>query len=253
MRVSGCGNQGRMELKELIDLFWAKYAELKTAVETGQERSLVRLDREVEALLERIFEQTATNALEIQMQFLVAIELLKKEAEDRCCVLRHAENLQRVVERHLLPGAGSELLPRLAQLSSLALTVQASARDNSIDIAMLENLPDRAAIISQDYRYLFSNRANAVALNVEQEQINGRHIGEFIGLHRFVQGFKDKLDRAFAGEPVEYTYADQSDGRTRVMRCRMSPYRGPQDAHLVGALLMMEEIADRRQPRPTAA
>ncbi|CAN7478641.1 PAS domain-containing protein [Rhizobium sp. LjRoot30] len=240
-------------MKELIDLFWAKYAELKMAVETGQERSLVKLDREVEALLERIFEQTATNALEIQMQFLVAIELLKKEAEDRCCVLRHAENLQRVVERHLLPGAGSELLPRLAQLSSLALTVQASTREDAIDIAMLENLPDRAAIISPDYRYLFSNKANAVAHEMLQEQINGCHIGEFVGLHRFVQGFKDKLDRAFAGEAVEYTYAEQVDGRTRVMRCRMSPYRGPQDAHLVGALLMMEEIADRRQPRPTAA
>lgn len=230
-------------MRDLIDLFWLKYAQLKHAIEESDEQAVPAFDREVESLLEAIFARQASNALEIQMQFMVAIELLKKESDDSCCVLRHAENLQRVVERHIMPGSLSELASVISGNRTVFLPDRASNGD--LDVTLLESLPNRVAVISADYRYLFTNSANAGALGREPADIMGGHIGEFVGLHRFIQGMRERLDRCFAGEIVDYTYADQVGDRTVVIRCRLSPYYSA-SAELIGALLLMEEIADRR-------
>ena len=240
-------------MRDLVDLFWVKYGQLKRAVDNGEETAVVVMDREVDFLLESIFERQAANVLEIQMQFLVAIELLKKEAEDRCCVLRHTKNLQRVLERHILPSAASDVMQAALDLAPETTAELDSPGDQGLlDVALLESLSNRVAVITPDYRYLFTNSANAMALEREPSQIVGRHIGEFIGLHRFVQGVKATLDRCFAGEIADFTYADQVNGRTVVIRSRISPYYA-MSGELVGALVLMEEIADRRQSQSSAA
>nr|WP_316654581.1 PAS domain-containing protein [uncultured Gellertiella sp.] len=234
-------------MKDLIDIFWFKYAQLKKAVGELDEASIDILDREVESLLDSIFAREASNGIEIQLQFLVAIELLKREAQDACCVLRHAENLQKVVERHIIPGQIGGFAPDMLENSvAPVLSAVDAFAGRGIDVALLDSLSNRVSVIAPDYRFVFTNETNASALSRAPEELLGRHIGEFIGLHRFVQGFKEKLDRCFGGEISDYTYADQMSGRTVVIRSRLSPYYAP-DSVLIGALLVMEELPDRRQ------
>ncbi|MBB4066968.1 PAS domain-containing protein [Gellertiella hungarica] len=234
-------------MKELIDLFWTKYSQIKKAVGDLDEQSIGILDREVESLLDSIFAREASNAVEIQMQFQLALELLKRESEDACCVLRHAENLHKVVERHIIPGHVGQFTPddldRSVAPERVAVDAVVAA---DLDVSLLESLSNRVSVVAPDYRFVFTNEANAVALHRKPEELLGRHVGEFIGLHRFVQGLKERLDRCFAGEIVDYTYADQMGGRTVVIRTRLSPYYASNSV-LIGALLVTEELPDRRQ------
>lgn len=239
-------------LKDLIDLFWTRYARLKRAVAAGDEQMLGGIDRDVESLLEAIFEHKATNAIEVQMQVGLAIELLKVEAEDRSCVLRHADNLQRIVERHLRPRPISDLYHHVVDAAPVTVTSRSRAERGLLDITMLDRLPNRVCVISTDYRYLYCNENDARSWDRRPEELNGVHIGEVIGLHRFSQGFKERLDNTFLGETVDYTFAEAVGDRTRVLRCRLSPYRSP-SSRVIGALVLMEEIADRRQPGNRAA
>lgn len=238
---------GDADLKELIDLFWTKYSQIRKAVGELDEQSIAILDREVESLLDTIFAREAANAVEIQMQFLLAIELLRRESEDACCVLRHAGNLHKVVERHIIPGHVGPFTPDDLDRSVAPerIAVDASV-ESGIDVSLLESLSNRVSVVAPDYRFVFTNEANATALNRAPEELLGRHVGEFIGLHRFVQGLKERLDRCFNGEIVDYTYADQIRDRTVVIRTRMSPYYAPNSV-LIGALLVAEELPDRRQ------
>ena len=234
-------------MKELIDLFWVKYGQLKKAVGQVDEQAINLLDREVESLLETIFQRQAANAVEIQMQFLVALELLRRESQDSSCVLRHAENLQKVVERHIIPNkVGNLSAEEMEQSVAPVLSAVDPVAGAALDVSLLEKLSDRVSVIAPDYRFVFTNEQNASAFNRNPSELLGRHIGEFVGLHRFVQGFKEKLDRCFAGEISDYTYADQMAGRTVVIRSRISPYYGSNSV-LIGALIVMEELPDRRQ------
>jgi PAS domain-containing protein len=234
-------------LKELIDLFWVKYGQLKKAVGQVDEQAIDRLDREVESLLETIFQRQAANAVEIQMQFLVALELLKRESEDSGCVMRHAANLQRVVERHIIPNqVGNLSADEIEQSVAPVLSAVDPVAGSALDVKLLESLSDRVSVIAPDYRFVFTNEQNAAAFKRQPAELLGRHIGEFVGLHRFVQGFKERLDRCFAGEISDYTYAEQMGGRTVVIRSRISPYYGGNKG-LIGALVVMEELPDRRQ------
>lgn len=234
-------------MKELIDLFWVKYGQLQKAVGQVDELAIDAIDREVESLLESIFQRQAANAVEIQMQFLVAIELLRRESEDKCCVLRHAANLQRVVERHIIPNqVGNLSADEMEQSVAPVLSAVDPVAGAAIDVGLLESLSDRVAVIAPDYRFVFTNEQNASAFRRSPSELLGRHVGEFVGLHRFVQGLKERLDRCFAGEISDYTYADQFAGRTVVIRSRISPYYG-ENSMLIGALVVMEELPDRRQ------
>ena len=74
----------------------------------------------------------------------------------------------------------------------------------------------------------------------------GRHIVEFIGIQRFEQRVKSYLDRCFAGEVVDYTFAKTVDARTVVVRCRLTPCMSS-TGKLIGAILVIQEHADRRR------
>ncbi len=107
-------------------------------------------------------------------------------------------------------------------------------------------MPDRIAVVTTDYRYLYSNPANAAYLDMRPMDLIGRHIVEFIGIQRFEQGVKAKLDTCFSGQVVEYSFNKTLDGRTVVVRCRMTPcYSGA--GKLFGAILILQETADRRR------
>jgi len=237
-------------LEALIDLFWAKYADLRQAIERNDAEATNALDRELDPLLLAIFSSQGKDAASIQAQFRFALDLLNEEADDRGCVRRNGHLLQMLVERYLVPDQNLPANRRpSAESSDVAIIADATA-DGFLDDALLNRISDRIVVIAPGYRIFYSNETNARRFDVPRDQLIGRHFAEFVGIHRFQNEFKPTLDRCFAGESISLTYADQIEGQTVVIRCRMSPCVSG-SSQLIGALLVMQETADRRR-RPAA-
>nr|WP_250810580.1 PAS domain-containing protein [Neorhizobium tomejilense] len=237
-------------MEALIDLFWSKYADLRRAVERNDDDATASLDRELDPLLLAVFSSQSKDPASIQAQFRFALDLLNEEADDRGCVRRNGHLLQMLVERYVVPETGLSA-NRRPEPEALDHGVIADATaDGFLDDALLNRISDRIVVIAPGYRIFYSNETNARRLDLARDALIGRHFAEFVGLHRFKNDFKPSLDRCFAGESISLTYADQTDGQTVVVRCRMSPCVSG-SSQLIGALLVMQETADRRR-RPAA-
>ncbi len=236
-------------LDALIDLFWAKHADLRQAVEQNDVATVAALDRDLDPLMLVIFTNKVDDPKGIEAQFRFAFDLLNEQAEDRGCVRRNAHLLKTLVERHLVPGATARNSPTLAEKLDGSL-VAAGRAGGFLDEALLDRISDRILVVAPGYRIFYSNETNARRLNTSRDALVGRHIAEIVGLYRFRNDLKLSLDRCFGGERVSLTSADQAGGETVVYRCGMSPCLfGSLDP--TGALLVIQEAADRRQ-RPAA-
>lgn len=231
-------------LQALIDLFWSKYTDLRQAVERNDTLATVALDRDLDPLMLAIFSSQGKDPASIQAQFRFALDLLNEEADDRSCVRRNGHLLRMLVERYVAPETG---LPAKRQPEPGETSIIADATaDGFLDDALLNRISDRIVVIAPSYRIFYTNETNARRLDVSRDELIGRHFAEFVGIHRFRNEFKPGLERCFKGESVSFTYADQVDGQTVVIRCRMSPCISG-SSQPVGALLVMQETADRRR------
>ncbi|MEN3145800.1 PAS domain-containing protein [Neorhizobium sp. IRAMC:178] len=237
-------------MEALIDLFWSKYADLRQAVERNDVSATALLDRELDPLLLAVFSSQSKDPASIQAQFRFALDLLNEEADDRGCVRRNGHLLQMLVERYVVPEMGLSANRRPEPEPPEHAVIAEATVDGFLDDALLNRISDRIVVIAPGYRIFYSNETNARRLDLARDDLIGRHFAEFIGLHRFKNDFKPNLDRCFAGESISLTYADQIDGQTVVFRCRMSPCVSG-SSQLIGALLVMQETADRRR-RPAA-
>ncbi len=239
-------------MKDLIALFWFKYSQLQHAVRSGDELLTGILDREIEPVLQGIYEATATNVTDARLQFQLLVDLVKKEADDVSCVLRHSSILQVLVDRYFSDVAVDGQVTRWPSLSRpSAVSFKGRADEGFLNEAILDCLPDRIAVITPDYRYLYTNPVNADRLELRPIELVGRHIVEFVGIQRFEQRVKPNLDRCFAGETIDYTFSKEvcskeAGDRTVVVRCRMNPCLSS-TGKLIGAILVLQEIADRRR------
>lgn len=231
-------------MKALVDLFWFKYTQLQSAVKRGDEKLIAILDREIEPALTAIFRREARSAGEMRDQFQMMLDLLREEADDRSCVLRQSDYIQLLMARYF--GADA------ATRSGVGLTVPAPqprsrpkgrVDDGFLNEVILDSLPDRVAVITTDYRYLYSNPMNASHLNEKPIDLVGRHIVEFIGVQRFETRVKRHLDRCFAGEMVEYDYISPR-ASAAITRCRMSPCVSTAGS-MLGAILTLRAAQDR--------
>ncbi|MCA1440691.1 PAS domain-containing protein [Ensifer sp. IC4062] len=232
-------------MNALIELFWFKYSQLQYAVKAADEHLIGILDRELDPILKAVYDQKAVSIEDARLQFHFLIDILRAEAADMACVLRHSKLLQSLIDRYFAATGVADLtgldLEGPARLPSKGL-----ADEGLLNEAILDCLPDRIAVITPDYRYLYTNPANASHLESRPMDLIGRHIVEFIGLQRFEQRVKAYLDRCFGGEVVEYTFAKNVDARTVVVRCRMTPCLSS-NSKLIGAILVIQEHADRRR------
>ncbi|CAN7343795.1 PAS domain-containing protein [Neorhizobium galegae bv. officinalis] len=237
-------------MEALIDLFWSKYADLRQAVERNDDDATASLDRDLDPLLLAVFSSQSKDPASIQAQFRFALDLLNEEADDRGCVRRNGHLLQMLVERYVVPETGLSANRRPEPEPHEHAVIADATADGFLDDALLNRISDRIVVIAPGYRIFYSNETNARRLDLARDALIGRHFAEFVGLHRFKNDFKPNLDRCFAGESISLTYADQTDGQTVVVRCRMSPCVSG-SSQLIGALLVMQETADRRR-RPAA-
>lgn len=204
------------------------------------------LDREIEPALAAVLHKEATDASEFKTQFQFVVDLLREEAEDKACVLRQAHNFKLLLDRYF--GTEDAVRPFRVELPETGRPVMSPrvVEDGLINEAILDSLPDRVAVITTDYRYLYSNPLNAGSFSEKPIDLVGRHIVEFIGIQRFEGRVKRHLDRCFAGEIVEYDYLSPRRG-SAITRCRMTPCMSAA-GNVLGAILVLQEVLEARGP-----
>lgn len=234
-------------MKALIELFWFKYSQLQHAVKTGNEKLVSMLDREIEPALVAVIQKEAADVSELRLQFRFVVDLLREEADDRSCVLQQAHNLKLLLDRYFgadetaaMVGIGG--MPEAARAQPVPRVVE----DGLLNEAILDSLPDRVAVVTTDYRYLYSNPLNAERFAEKPIDLVGRHIAEFIGTQRFEGRVRRLLDRCFAGEVIEYDYVSpRRDNAT--IRCRMTPCLSASGS-VLGAILVLQDVMQTRDP-----
>lgn len=204
------------------------------------------LDREIEPALVAVLQKEAGDASELRSQFLFVVDLLREESDDKACVLRQAHNIKLLLDRYF--GTEGAARPFGVDLPETArpLTSPRVAEDGLLNEAILDSLPDRVAVITTDYRYLYSNPLNAGRFSEKPIDLVGRHIVEFIGMQRFESRVQRHLDRCFSGEVVEYDYVSPRRGNA-ITRCRMTPCMSAA-GNVLGAILVLQEFQETRGP-----
>jgi len=110
---------------------------------------------------------------------------------------------------------------------------------------ILASSRDHLALVDGDYVYRVVNDAYLAAHELRREQIEGRHVAELLGDASFEAVVKPNLDRAFAGEVVEYEAWFEFGGiGRRYMSVAYFPYEV--DGEPQGALVRATDVTHVR-------
>jgi hypothetical protein len=225
-------------LLELLQAFTSRCLQIEDAIRLGDDARVATLDCGIESLVQAILNYNAANLLEMCMQVQFVAHLLQQEVDEGTSVSNHAAVLTSLLNRYF--GASPRrdfVLPQPVPLASPKPYMPETDNGNFLNWAILETLPDRVAVVTPDYRYLYSNQMNCAYLGRKPIDLIGLHVMEFIGEERFLTRAKANFDACFAGQHVEYCYEQQ--GQSRSMRCRMSPLRDL-SGQVLGALVVLE-------------
>ncbi|KQR69452.1 hypothetical protein ASG25_12125 [Rhizobium sp. Leaf384] len=224
-----------------------KYAKLYEAVDQGKASLIDALDSEIKPLLQAIENKQAQTAEEARLQFDFLLELLRQEADDRAHVIRHSNTLSRLAERYFVEVETGKFQIRDP---GIYLTYDAptpdEAEEGQLNEAVLDSLPDHVCVITTDFRYSYTNARHARAVDGKVLSLVGRPVVEHSGVPFFEKSLKPRLERCFRGEIVDTTYAREVDGRTIVIRSRMTPCRSA-TGEIIGAIIVYQELANRRR------
>ncbi len=233
-------------LLKLIGTFEDQCAKLLSAVRRGDEAAVIRLDSEIQPLIQRIFRFYARDNKQAIQQLRFFARLAVRNSEDDDSVSRYTDMMAVLFERYLSAGLVFSQ-PEIAQIKDwMSVSPKASADpafaegyDPSPHELVLDSLPERIAVVGLDYRYIYTNKRNGEFHGKPPSAFVGRHLAEFIDKQRFLTRAKPRLDQCFGGARVSYIYeiADLR-GRMFEVNCTMTPFLGP-DKSIIGALLTL--------------
>lgn len=226
-------------LPKLFEAVSLKSLQLQQAIRSGDEKLVRLLDRELGPLISEVVDYRAANSREIHLQLRFVSSLIREDADDRSCVVRNSTILAVLLDRYF----GGVTGPTTTELALASTSRPAVGDDGLLNESILNALPDRVAVVTSDYRYLYVNAAHAASLQRPSLQVVGHHIAEFMQPSTFEDTLRARLDRCFLGDEVECSYLTQEDGRGLFVRCRMSPLRSS-DGRVVGAVLTMQSTND---------
>ncbi|PDS78057.1 PAS domain-containing protein [Rhizobium sp. L43] len=234
---------------ELFRAFSLRCTQIEDAIRLGDDQRVTALDRHVEPLVEAILAHRAVNLLEVYMQLQFVTYLIGQDADDSASVTEHTTVLSFLLDRYFGTHGPDWRVPspQDVRIEPPAAYVPDTDNGQFLNAVILDSMPDRVAVLTRDYRYLYSNPANNAHLNKKPMELIGRHLSEFIGEERFAECAKHKLDTCFAGGQIDYTY-ERSAGSagSRQVRCRMSPLRDA-GGTVIGALIVMGDIDQQPQ------
>ncbi|PST19088.1 diguanylate cyclase [Rhizobium sp. JAB6] len=227
----------------LFHAFSMKCSQIQRAIKLGDDELVASLDRELEPIIAAILAYRAASLLEIYMQLQFMNNLIREEADDHTRVVRNSASLSALIDRYF--GGASEAAGEVFRVFASEKIdrddVFGFEEGSVLNDVILDSLPNRVAVVTRDYRYLYSNAANSEFLKSKPMELVGRHISEFVGSEDFESRLKAKLDACFAGEKVECLFPSHRQTEPgRVFHCTMTLLRAREE--VIGALLVMHEI-----------
>ena len=224
---------------ELFRAFSLRCAQIEEAIRQGNDERVEALDRDIQPLVEAILACRASSLVEVYMQLQFVSYLIAQDADDGAFVTQYAAVLSYLLDRYFGAHAPDWRVPLPADMKLRPPPAYVPDTDNGqfLNAAILQTLPDRVAVLTKDYRYLYSNPANCAHVGRTAMQLIGRHIVEFIGEERFVGEAKGRLDACFDGATIDYVY----QRRERRNRCRMVPLHDA-SKKVIGALITIQNM-----------
>ncbi|KQV81841.1 PAS domain-containing protein [Rhizobium sp. Root1220] len=227
----------------LFQAFSLRCEQIDEAIRLGDDARVSALDCSIEPLIETILAHKAVSLLEIHMQLQFVGCLIDQYADDSDSVREHVALLSYLIEQYFGGSKPRWRMPRVREAASEPFTYAPNTDNgNFLNAAILESIPDRVAVLTKDYRYLYSNAANSAYLGRKPMDMIGHHLMEFIGEKRFTEVAKAKLDACFSGQQADYEYGRCDGGLARQVRCRMSPLRDSL-GYIIGALIILQDTA----------
>ncbi len=224
-------------LRAMFEAVSLKNLQLQQAIRNGDDQLVRMLDREIDPMIATLISYRAEDLNDIYLQMRLLTKLLREDADDVSCVLRHASMLSLLVERYFGPRR-SQQSPAPGAFETRQLR---DGDDEQLNEVILNNLPERVAVVTRDYRYLFANTAMASMLGMRQIELIGLSVfdlGLAAGCHDWLQ---EALDSAFAGRSGSFVARMSAATVTGDVPGRFSPLRSG-DGSISGAILTLGEI-----------
>ncbi|WP_315853032.1 PAS domain-containing protein [Rhizobium terricola] len=224
----------------LLPLFEAvslKNVQLQQAIRVGDDHLVRLLDRELDPLIAAVIDYHAADLAEIHLQLRFISNLIREDADDRSCVQRHAAVLSVLLDRYFGDNTANKGRSPSSH-GEVPLEARVQGEDGLLNESILNSLPDRVAVLTLDYRYLYANPAHAAYLKSTPLELVGRNLFDFLEDDQVSDGMRVQLDRCFAGEQGDYSYWSFGDGRSMPLRCRLTPLRTGR-GDVIGAVMML--------------
>lgn len=227
----------------LFQAFSQRCAQIEEAIRNGDDARVSSLDGSVDALVEAILGYRPANLLYAHMQLQFVGCLIDQYSEDSDAVREHVKLLSHLMQQYFDSSSPRWQMPPLEidLVSAPTAYVPNTDNGNFLNAAILEALPDRVAVLTRDYRYLYSNAANSAHHGRKPMEMIGRHVSEFIGESLFCEDIKARLDACFSGQHSDDTYHQHESALVQPIRCRMSPLRDSSGS-IIGALIVLEDV-----------
>lgn len=225
-------------LRAMFEAVSLKNLQLQQAIRSGNDQLVRLLDREIDPLMSALISYRATDTDDIYLQMRLLTKFLREDADDRACVLRHASMLSLLVERYFGPKRMQDA--PAPHVFDNRMATYSSGDDEQLNEAILNNLPERVAVITCDDRFLFANTTMAALLGLGQIELIGRSVFEIAVLAGDQQWLRDALDAAFAGQSGSLVANLPGDPVPHTVQGRFSPLKAS-DGSVSGAILTLGE------------
>ncbi|MCL6707801.1 PAS domain-containing protein [Pseudomonas sp. R2.Fl] len=239
VRMNGQPMEQRIQDQGLLALFEAfslKCRQLQQAIRLGDDRLVRLLDRELEPLIGAVIDYRARCPHEVHQQLRFINSLIREDADDRSCVLKHSAMLSVLLERYFSAGD----VPAEPMTVSIDEAVTLPSDDIFLNETVLNCLPDLVSVVTLDYRYLYCNLAHAEHFRLTQFDVVGCHVSELFGTAWFEIAARLSFDLCFAGKAADLLLWNGGAGRAG-LECRLSPLTG-HGGETIGAVMMARPI-----------
>ena len=223
-------------LRAMFEAVSVKKLQLQQAIRSGNDQLVRVLDREIDPLISALLSYRAVDLDDIYLQMRLLTKFLRDDADDRSCVLRHAAMLSLLVERYFGPKRIQETpMPQASQPQA-----RLGGDDEQLNDTILNNLPERVAVVTCDYRYLLANTAMAEMLGKQQMELIGRSVFNLGPAGGCDECVRHALDSAFAGRSGTFVAKMSVELGRITVPGRFSPLRAA-DGSISAAILTFGE------------
>lgn len=153
-------------------------------------------------------------------------------------------SVQAACARHLKEIA-AQVQPRRAALPPPPAASLSARRPGAIaahELAALDLLTDRASVLDRDYRYVFTNAANASFHGRPAHDFIGRLNPDIVGNGYFERFSRAHIDRALAGEHVAFIASHPLRDASHLYSVMLSPVCDDRQA-VVGVLIVARDVS----------